>query len=391
MKSETGPTETPPLRILHVEDDPTDAELLRQMLEAEGIDCSIACVRTRDAFQASLNEGAFDLIVSDFTLPKFDGLSALRLARRQWPDKPFLFVSGTMGEEAAVESLRQGAADYVLKDRMSRLPAAVKRCMQDARARAERRRMEEQLRQREAEVLRAQRMETIGALAGGLAHDLNNSLVPILVGLELLKDEPISPSMRQLLDTMKSSARRASEMVQQVLSFARGVGGQLVPVDIRQLCDEMEKLAKETFPKAIHVRTDIRAPLFPLLGNPTGIHQVLLNLCVNARDAMPEGGSLLLEARNAVLERKTVPGEPEAVSGRYVVLTVTDTGQGMSAEALDRIFEPFFTTKKSGKGTGLGLSTVQGIVKSHGGFMEVTSETGKGSAFKVYLPAAAVV
>jgi signal transduction histidine kinase len=128
-----------------------------------------------------------------------------------------------------------------------------------------------------------------------------------------------------------------------------------------------------------------------LLGNPTGIHQVLLNLCVNARDAMPEGGSLLLEARNALLERKTVPGEPEAVSGRYVVLTVTDTGQGMSAEGLDRIFEPFFTTKKSGKGTGLGLSTVQGIVKSHGGFMEVTSETGKGSAFKVYLPAAAVV
>ena len=152
MKSETSPTETP-LRILHVEDNSTDAELFREMLEAEGIDCSIACVRTRDAFQASLDEGAFDLIVSDFTLPQFDGLSALQLARRQCPDKPFIFVSGTMGEEAAVESLRQGAADYVLKDRMSRLPAAVKRCMQDARARAERRRMEEQLRQREAEVL----------------------------------------------------------------------------------------------------------------------------------------------------------------------------------------------------------------------------------------------
>ncbi len=389
MKFETGPTETP-LRILHVEDDSTDAELFREMLDVAGIHCSIACVRTRDAFQASLNAGAFDLIVSDFTLPRFDGLSALQLARRQWPDKPFIFVSGTMGEEAAVESLRQGASDYVLKDRMSRLPAAVKRCVQDARARAERRSMEEQLRQREAEVLRAQRMETIGALAGGLAHDLNNSLVPIMVGIELLKDEPLSPTMRPLLDTMKSSAKRASEMVQQVLSFARGVGGQPVPVDIQQLFDEMEKLAKETFPKTIQVRVDIRAPLFPLLGNPTGIHQVLLNLCVNARDAMPEGGSLLLEARNTVIERKTVPGEPEAASGRYVVLTVTDTGQGMSAEALDRIFEPFFTTKKGGKGTGLGLSTVQGIVKSHGGFMEVTSVAGKGTTFKVYLPAASV-
>jgi len=238
MKSETSPTETP-LRILHVEDNPMDANLLREMLTAGGISCSITCVRTRDAFQASLNEGAFDLIVSDFTLPKFDGLSALHLAREQWPDKPFIFVSGTMGEEAAVESLRQGAVDYVLKDRMSRLPAAVKRCIQDARAIAERRRIEDQLRQREAEVLRAQRMETIGALAGGLAHDLNNSLVPILVGLELLKDEPLSPSMRQLLDTMNVSAQRASEMVQQVLAFARGAGGQPVSIDIQQLFHEM--------------------------------------------------------------------------------------------------------------------------------------------------------
>src|SRR5260370_16733153 len=147
----------------------------------------------------------------------------------------------------------------------------------------------------------------------------------------------------------------------------------------------MEKLAKETLPKTIQVRVDIRAPLFPLLGNPTGIHQVLLNLCVNARDAMPEGGSLLLEARNTVIERKTVPGEPEAASGRYVVLTVTDTGQGMSAEALDRIFEPFFTTKKGGKGTGLGRPTFQGIVKSHLAFIEVTNSSGQSTTFKVYL------
>jgi len=140
----------------------------------------------------------------------------------------------------------------------------------------------------------------------------------------------------------------------------------------------MEKLAKETFPKTIQVRAEIHAPLFALVGNPTGIHQVLLNLCINARDAMPEGGSLLLDARNAVLERKTIPGPTGLVSGRYVVLTVADSGHGMSTEALKRIFEPFFTTKKGGKGTGLGLSTVQGIIKSHGGFIEVASESGQG-------------
>jgi len=387
MKSEQGITETK-LRILHVEDDPTDAELLRRMLQSEGIDCSINCVRTQDSFQAALDSGAFDLIVSDFTLPRFDGLSALRMAQTQWPDKPFIFVSGTMGEEAAVESLRQGAVDYVLKDRMFRLPAAVRRCMEDAVARVERRRMEKQLHEREAEVLRAQRMETIGALTGGLAHDLNNSLVPILVGLDLLKEEPISPPMRQLLDTMRTSARRASEMVQQVLSFARGVGGQPVPIDFQQLLDEMQKLASETFPKSIDVRAVMGRALFPVVGNPTGLHQVLLNLCINARDAMPAGGALMVETSNAVLEQKVFAGIAEPVSGEFVLLTVKDTGHGMPRDQLQRIFEPFFTTKKAGKGTGLGLSTVHGIVKSHGGFIEVVSEPDRGTAFNIYLPSA---
>jgi signal transduction histidine kinase len=358
------------------------------MLQSEGIDCSINCVRTRDSFQAALDSGAFDLIVSDFTLPRFDGLSALRMAQTQWPDKPFIFVSGTMGEEAAVESLRQGAVDYVLKDRMFRLPAAVKRCMEDAVARVERRRMEKQLQEREAEVLRAQRMETIGALTGGLAHDLNNSLVPILVGLDLLKEEPISPPMRQLLDTMRTSARRASEMVQQVLSFARGVGGQPVPIDFQQLLDEMQKLAGETFPKSINVRAVMGRALFPVVGNPTGLHQVLLNLCINARDAMPAGGALVVETSNAVLEQKVFAGIAEPVSGDFVLLTVKDTGHGMPPDQLNRIFEPFFTTKKAGKGTGLGLSTVHGIVKSHGGFIEVVSEPDRGTAFNIYLPSA---
>jgi signal transduction histidine kinase len=293
-----------------------------------------------------------------------------------------------MVEEAAVQSLRQGAVDYVLKDRMSRLPEAIRRCMRDARAAAERRNIERQLREREAEILRAQKMGTIGALAGGLAHDLNNSLVPIIVGLDLLRSEPISPAMRQLLETMRNSARRASEMVQQVLAFARGVGGETVLLDIRQLFDEMLRLAKGTFPQSIVVRATVEGPLFDLMGNSTGLHQVLLNLCINARDAMPAGGNLSLEAANAVLDNKAFADQSGPVSGPFVVLKVKDSGHGMAPDQVSRIFEPFFTTKGSGKGTGLGLSTVQGIIKSHGGFIEVTSQPGAGTTFSIYLPSA---
>jgi len=243
----------------------------------------------------------------------------------------------------------------------------------------------------QAQLLRAQRMESIGALAGGIAHDLNNALAPIIMGIELLREESSPEGRAQMLNTMKSSAQHGVEMIKQILTFARGVTGEAGILDIKRVITEIVKLAKETFPRSIEVRSRIVKGLYPVTGNATQLHQVLLNLCVNARDAMPRGGNLQIEAANEVLDRKTTPSKPEPISGPHVVLTVSDTGSGMDPELLSRIFEPFFTTKELGKGTGLGLSTVQGIVKGHGGFIELASEIGKGSIFKVYLPAAMTV
>src|SRR6266480_1605234 len=481
-------TSKPLLRILHLEDNPTDAELLRVMLERQGINCAIKRVETREAFQRALEREQFDLIISDFTLPSFDGLSALTIARQKRPEVPFVFVSGTIGEEAAVESLRHGAIDYVLKDRLSRLAASVERAVQEAQTRVQRRQAESKIREQaalldkardgicvtdmeqqifywnkgaerlygwgaqdavgrnvndllfqggstrplealkelirrdewqgelhkvrkdgrqiivesrwtllrddagqprsilvidtditerkriEAELLRTQRMQSIGALAGGIAHDLNNVLAPILMVTHLIRDELVSEDSRKMLDTAKASAQRGAEMVKQILSFARGVSGELKVLQVKHLVNEMVKLVRDTFPRSIHIESNVTGNLYPINGDATQLHQVLLNLCVNGRDAMPNGGTLLIEAANVVLENQQTAMLAEAVSGKFVVLSVADTGCGIPLEVLDKIYEPFFTTKEPGKGTGLGLSTVLAIVQNHHGFIELTSE-----------------
>jgi signal transduction histidine kinase len=245
-----------------------------------------------------------------------------------------------------------------------------------------------QRKQLEAQFLRAQRLETIGALTGGIAHDLNNVLMPILIGTQYLSEKlTTGEDTKKMLQTMTASAKRGSEMISQILAFARGVGGEPTVLDLKPLLAEMEKLARETFPRAIRIQIRTDPELYSVMGNATQLHQVLLNLCVNARDAMPHGGSLRIEAENLTLESKATRLHPEPISGSHVLISVADTGQGISPELLDKIFEPFFTTKAPGKGTGLGLSTVQGIVKSHGGFLDVSSTPGKGTTFQVYLPA----
>jgi signal transduction histidine kinase len=186
---------------------------------------------------------------------------------------------------------------------------------------------------------------------------------------------------------MRSRAQRGAEMIQQILSFARGVGGEPAVLDVKHSLAEVQTLAGETFPRSIRIQVNVQQELFAVKGNATQIHQVLLNLCVNARDAMPNGGSLCLAAQNVELDKAITRWQTEPVSGTYVMLSVSDTGHGIPPELLEQIFEPFFTTKELGKGTGLGLSTVLGIVKSHGGFLDVDSEVGKGTSFKVYLPA----
>ena len=240
----------------------------------------------------------------------------------------------------------------------------------------------------EEQYLRAQRMESIGTLAGGIAHDLNNVLAPIMMSIELLKLESGMDSRRsRILDTILASSRRGADLVRQVLSFARGVDGQRVAIRLPHLVHELEGILSSTFPRNIRIIEEVPADLWPVVGDPTQLHQVLLNLSVNARDAMPHGGTLTLAAANAVIDAQYAGMGAEVKAGKHVVLQVTDTGPGIPPEMRARIFEPFFTTKELGKGTGLGLATVHTIVKSHDGFMNVESEMGRGAIFRVYLPA----
>lgn len=238
----------------------------------------------------------------------------------------------------------------------------------------------------EMQFLRAQRLESIGTLASGVAHDLNNVLVPILMVAPLLRGEISNAEREKFLSIVESSAERGAAIVKQVLTFARGADGTRMLLQPVYLLQEMAKIAEETFPRNITVRTRYPETLSTLEADPTQLHQVLLNLCVNARDAMPNGGTLTLAAENFAVDEHYASMTPGAKAGPHVVLQVTDTGTGIPRNVLDKIFDPFFSTKEIGVGTGLGLSTVLGIVKSHGGFMNVHSEAGH-TSFKVFLPA----
>lgn len=241
----------------------------------------------------------------------------------------------------------------------------------------------------EEHLLRAQRMESIGTLAGGIAHDLNNILSPILMSVDMLQsDEKSKTAGEPWLSIIKENTERGADLIKQVLAFARGVEGEKISVQVRHLIKDLVKILRETLPRSVELKTEIAPDLWMITGDPTQIHQVLMNLAVNARDAMPSGGTLSIAAENVALDENYARMNFEAEPGSYILLTVTDTGIGMPPETVERIFDPFFTTKELGKGTGLGLATALTIVKSHDGFINVYSEPSRGTKFSVYFPAA---
>ena len=239
----------------------------------------------------------------------------------------------------------------------------------------------------ESQFLRTQRMESIGTLAGGIAHDLNNVLSPILMAIDMLQLRSTDEASKKWFEVLRANAERGGNMVRQVLSFARGVEGERVALQPKHLIKEIVKILRETLPKSIEINFKIPDNLWIISADATQVHQVLMNLCVNARDAMPEGGSISIEAENVFVDENYARMHIEAKAGRFVLITVSDTGPGMTPEIQSRIFEPFFTTKEMTKGTGLGLSTALSIVKSHGGFINAYSELHRGSQFSIYLPA----
>lgn len=239
----------------------------------------------------------------------------------------------------------------------------------------------------EQQFLRAQRLESIGTLASGIAHDLNNILTPVVLGMELVKTRLDDEAGRQRIDSIIGIVKRGSGLISQVLDFARGTKGENVPINPKYIVAEIAKVIRETFPRNIDININITKDDITVIGDGTQIHQVLMNLCINARDAMQNGGKLDIEVMLQVTDDSIVRQNINAKIGKYVVITVRDSGEGIPAEIRDRIFDPFFTTKAEGKGTGLGLATVFTIVKNHGGFINVYSEVGTGTSFKIYIPA----
>jgi len=501
----------PALHILHLEDDVNDAALIQATLTGGGIACTIQRVETSADFWAALERGGVDLVISDYLLPHFDGLSALKLVRGKWPDLPFILVSGTLGEEQAIESLKSGATDYVLKDRLLRLVSAVRRALAESARHTERRRAEDELRWKtalleaqlnadidgvvvvdaqgrkllqnrrmaelwrlppeiasqpdgeadlrqvlpqvrepdrflakihhlsahpeeisrdeiertdgsvldrysspvlgpageyygriwtfrditdqkklEAQFRQAQKMEAVGRLAAGVAHDFNNLLTIILVncGLLLEEDRP-ADFPKESLKEIKMAGERAANLTRQLLAFSRQQLLEPRELDLNVTVTDCARMLQRLVGEDITLKLVLDPDVKRVRADPGQLEQALMNLVVNARDAIPKFGNITIQTAVVAPEDKPGPFQPQARPGGCVTLSVADTGCGMDEATQARIFEPFFTTKEPGKGTGLGLAMVFGFIQQSGGFINVTSRPGAGSTFTIHLPALA--
>ncbi|MBI3651649.1 MAG: response regulator [Acidobacteria bacterium] len=499
---------TTPVHLLHLEDSAADARLIQHQLEVSGLLCDIVRTVNEQEFTKALTEQTFDLILCDYRLPGYDGVAALELAQHLHPHTPVVMISGALGEEEAVRCLHLGATDYLLKQRLERLPNAIRRALNAAAEKRQRQLAEAELRDSEARfrqlaeyssegfwfvalhpermlyvspamekiwgnaadhflaaarywlsaihsedqprvqaaweafvadqsprfdeeyrllrpdaslrwvlhsgtairdeggaiirlsgvvrdvterqqtatlMQRAQRLESLGALASSVAHDLHNTLAPIEMGLGLLRMQAAESS--SLLDIMETSANRGIHMVQQLLTFAESVQGNRLPVQPLQLLEEITSIIQATLPATIHLRISVEQHLPTVNGDAVQLQQVLLHLCANARDAMPTGGNLTVSVESAEIDATYADLIADVKPGLYVVWRIADTGTGVPPEVIDHIFEPFFSTKEGEQSAGIGLSTVFGIVNGHGGFVRVYSKPGQGSTFTVYLPA----
>ena len=376
-----------PLRLLHLEDDPLDAELVTTTLIENNIPCQSQLVDTRQAFVAALKEGKMDLILADYSIPGFDGMTALTLARQHRPDVPFLFVSATIGEELAIDAMHQGATDYVLKQRLGRLVPSVQRALRELDDRAERKRAEEALRQSEKQFRQSQKMEAVGRLAGGIAHDFNNLLTIIMGYSQVLMTElgPQHPLRGKIEETLKAGGKAAA-LIRQLLTFSSKQSMDPKILSLNTAVTSLENMLRRLIGEDVQFVIKLDPKNGRLRADQTQLEQVLVNLVVNARDAMPKGGTITIETAQVELTRSPVYHIAPLQPGSYVRLAVSDTGCGMDLKTQSHIFEPFFTTKGEGKGTGLGLSTVYGIVTQCGGAIDVTSRVGHGTRFDLYFP-----
>lgn len=370
-----------PLRVLVIEDSDDDTALVLRELKKAGYDLDFTRVDSPDALTASLASRDWDLIICDFSMPKLSGTEALKLVRSLGSEAPFIFVSGTMGEDTAVAAMKDGAQDYLIKTNLKRLVPAVQRELREAEERRQRRKLEQHVHQ-------LQKFEAIGRLAGGIAHDFNNAIGAILGWAELgCNEAQPGSSFHERFAKIRGQAHWASRLTSQLLAFARRQLLQQKKINLNILVEETMTLLERVLGEQIEIRKSLAPDLRVTSVDPTQVEQALMNLCLNARDAMPKGGQLTIETRNVEIAKEYCRHRTYAQPGPHVILSVSDTGIGMDSGTLEKVFEPFFTTKEMGRGTGLGLATVYGVVRQHGGFIYAYSQPGKGSAFSLYFPA----
>ncbi len=368
-----------PLSILLAEDDDSDAALIVLEIKRSGFDPSVRRVQTEAEFASGLKT-PIDAVLVDYAMPSFEGIRALEMFKESGLEIPFILISGTIGEERAVEVMKLGATDYILKDRLGRLGIAMRQSQQKFKEHKQRLQMERQF-------IEAQKMEVVGQLASGVAHDFNN-LIGVILGCTDLMSMKLSPEheLRGFVDTIHASAERAAGLTKQLLIFSRNETVRPVVLNINDAIKDLDKVLHRLIGENVELEIRRGAEIGHVKADTGYVGQVLMNLVVNARDAMPNGGKLTIATANVEVGEKPGNGLDGAPPGRCVMLSVADTGTGMTEVVKQNLFKAFFTTKPKGKGTGLGLTTCQSIMQQMGGYIGVESEPGRGTTFKVLFP-----
>ena len=368
-----------PIHVLHIEDSEEDSILIKELLTEDGLPCEVKRIEKRSEVFDALSKDSFDVILSDCRLPQFSGLHALEIVHALKPEIPFIFVSGTIGEEMAIESLRNGATDYILKDRLSRLGPAVRRALVEAEERSLRRQLQCRLRESE-------RLEAVGTLSKGIAHDFNNILTIILGHTSFLSTEYDRPQrVLEITEVITQAAVRAADVVEQLLTFAHTSNGHVVLTDLNRHVEETLRIMESHLPPHINLTFESTEDLPHILAAPNQLERIVMNLVTNAIDSMPDGGRIKLSTSQPI-PREIRDSLSTGTNKHYACLQITDTGTGIDPATRQHIFEPFYTTKERTRGTGMGLPVVYGLMQAHHGQIEVESEPGKGTTISLFFP-----